>query len=95
MVIKSFKDKDTENFFEKGINPRKKGWAGVRKIARRKLDMLYYSKSLKDLKSPPNNHLESLGGKLKGYYSIRINDQWRIIFKWDKEPYDVKITDYH
>ena len=95
MGIRSFKDRDTEIFFEKGTLPRKKGWAHTSKSAKRKLDMLHYSKSIKDLKSPPNNRLESLKGKLKGYYSIRINDQWRIIFKWDKEPYDVKIVDYH
>ena len=95
MVIRSFKDKDTERFFEKGTIPRKKGWIGIRKSARRKLDMLNYAKNIKDLKSPPNNHLESLKGKLKGYYSIRINNQWRLIFKWNKEPYDVKIIDYH
>jgi Txe/YoeB family toxin of Txe-Axe toxin-antitoxin module len=45
--------------------------------------------------SPPGNNLESLTGDLKGYYSIRINDQWRIIFGWDTEPYDVRIVDYH
>ena len=95
MVIRSFKDKDTESFFEKGTIPRKKGWVVIRKSARRKLDMLNYAKNIKDLKSPPNNHLESLKGTLEGYYSIRINNQWRIIFKWYKEPYDVKIIDYH
>lgn len=95
MVIRSFKDKDTEFFFEKGTLPRKKSWVSIRKSVKRKLDMLHYSKNMQDLKSPPNNHLESLKGKLKGYYSIRINNQWRIIFKWDKEPYDVKIIDYH
>ena len=50
---------------------------------------------LEDLRSPPGNRLESLSRKLQGYYSIRINDQWRIVFKWDTQPYDVQIMDYH
>ncbi|NGX54954.1 MAG: Toxin HigB-1 [Chlamydiae bacterium] len=57
--------------------------------------MLNYARDLKDLRAPPNNCLESLKGNLKGYYSIRINDQWRIIFKWDNQPYNVDIVDYH
>ena len=57
--------------------------------------MLDYAKSLKDLKSPPSNHLEALRGQLKGFFSSRINDKWRIIFRWDIEPYDVEIIDYH
>ncbi len=95
MVIRSFKDEDIEVFFRRGIQPRKKGWASAYKIAKRKLDMLDYAKELKDLRSPPGNHLESLFGDLQGYYSIRINDQWRIVFGWDQQPYDVCIVDYH
>ncbi len=57
--------------------------------------MLQYAHNLKDLKAPPSNCLESLKGNLKGYYSIRVNDQWRIIFKWDSQPYDVSVVDYH
>jgi len=87
--------KDAESFFRKGIRTRKKGWDNCRDIAKRKLDMLHYAKELKDLKSPPNNKLESLKGNFKGLYSIRINNQWRIVFGWDYQPYDVQIIDYH
>lgn len=95
MVIRSFQDKNTQVFFESGICPRRVGWVNAKKIAQRKLDMLHYAQQLQDLKSPPNNCLEALKGKLAGYYSIRINNQWRIIFKWNDEPFDVKIIDYH
>jgi proteic killer suppression protein len=95
MVIRSFHDDEDEAFFKTGNAPRRKGWGSVGKIVKRKLDMLHYASDLKDLLSPPNNRLESLSGNLKGFYSIRINDQWRIVFKWDKQPYDVRIMDYH
>lgn len=95
MVIKSFLDGDVETFFKTGKTPAKKGWTNIKIIAQRKLDMLHYAKELKDLRTLPANRLESLTGDLKGYYSIRINDQWRIIFKWDNQPYDVQIVDYH
>jgi len=95
MGIRSFKDEDVEHFFRHGKVPRKKGWSSICKIARRKLDMLHYAKVLRDLKSPPSNHLEALDENLEGFYSIRVNDQWRIVFKWDEEPYDVQIMDYH
>jgi len=95
MAIQSFKNEETEQFFLKGRKPRKAGWGTVAAVAKRKLDMLHYAKVLRDLLSPPNNRLESLKGNLNGYYSIRINDQWRIIFKWDGHPYDVQIVDYH
>jgi len=68
----------------------------IQKIGRRKLRMLNNSQNLTDLKIPPSNRLEKLTGKLKEYHSIRINDQWRIIFKWkNNNSYQVKITDYH
>jgi toxin HigB-1 len=57
--------------------------------------MLHYAKKLTDLQSPPGNRLEALSKNLNGYYSIRINDQWRIVFQWDNEPFDVQIMDYH
>ena len=61
-----------------------------------KLDMIHRAKRLEDLRIPPNNRLEKLHGDLAGKYSIRINDQWRIVFCWDKEGASVvKITDYH
>ncbi|HEC62308.1 MAG TPA: plasmid maintenance system killer [bacterium] len=62
----------------------------------RKLDMLNYAARLSDLRSPPGNSLESLGSDLTGFQSIRINDQWGIVFCWtDAGPSDVRITDYH
>jgi proteic killer suppression protein len=68
----------------------------LRLIARRKLLYLHDAEELKDLRVPPGNKLERLKGKRKGFYSIRINDQWRLIFKWDKNSaFEVQITDYH
>lgn len=57
--------------------------------------MLHYAKELTDLRCPPGNRLEALTKDLQGYYSIRINDQWRIVFRWDSEPLDVQVLDYH
>jgi plasmid maintenance system killer protein len=57
--------------------------------------IMHYASTLEDLRCPPGNRLESLSGDLKGHYSIRINNQWRIVFKWDSQPYDVRILDYH
>lgn len=95
MSIRSFEEEDVKTFFRLGRVPKKKGGSKVRSVVRRKLDMLDYVQDLKDLKSPPGNRLESLSGNLHGYYSIRINDQWKIIFNWDTQPYNVQIIDYH
>lgn len=68
----------------------------VQQIGRRKLRMLNNSQSINDLRIPPSNRLEKLSGNLKDFYSLRINDQWRIIFKWDNNhALGVKIVDYH
>lgn len=68
----------------------------MQKIAYRKLKMLNNAFDLIDLKVPPSNKLEKLKGKLEGYYSIRINDQYRICFRWENQDvYDVEIVDYH
>ena len=68
----------------------------IQQVGRRKLRMLNNSISLSDLKIPPSNRLEKLSGTLKDYYSIRINDQWRIIFKWNAgNASAVQIIDYH
>lgn len=65
-------------------------------VARRKLDMLRRAASLQDLRVPPGNRLEGLKGDRRGFHSIRINDQWRIVFKWDQgSAYNVQIVDYH
>jgi len=93
-MLKSFGSKETEKI-----------WTGVRsskippeiqKIGRRKLRMINNSIDLNDLRIPPSNRLEKLSGNLKEYYSIRINDQWRIMFKWqDGHAFEVEIIDYH
>ncbi len=76
--------------------PRRAGWARVAKIVARKLDMLDYAAALADLASPPGNRLEALKGDLLGLHSIRINDQWRVVFRWTASgPADVDIHDYH
>ena len=68
----------------------------IQEVGRRKLRMLNNSMNLADLRIPPSNRLEKLSGKLKEFYSIRINDQWRIIFKWKTgNAFEVKIVDYH
>lgn len=96
MAIQSFKSIELQHFFEKGIVPKKAAWHNISKMALRKLDLLHHAKSLQDLKAPPNNRLEMLKGDLIGYYSIRINDQFRIIFIWQPNgPFDVEIVDYH
>lgn len=96
-VIVSFKDNITEEFYLHGTIPKKAcGWATVSKIVSRKLDMLDAAAELRDLRSPPGNQLELLKGDLAGHYSIRINDQWRIVFRWSNDgPQEVQITDYH
>ena len=93
-MILSFGTSDTEKIWN-GV--RVKGLpSGVQEIGRRKLRMLNNSISLADLKIPPANRLEKLAGKLNGFYSIRINDQWRIIFRWNAgNASAVEIIDYH
>jgi proteic killer suppression protein len=96
MAIRTFADPRLESFFRDGRAPRGAGWAGVAKVVARKLDMLDYAAVLQDLTSPPGNRLESLKGDLAGKYSIRVNDQWRIVFRWTPGgPADVDVLDYH
>lgn len=96
MAIQSFSSSETQMFFETDKIGKKTGWQGVAKIAKRKLDMIHYAGNLNDLRSPPGNRLESLSGNYTGYHSIRINDQWRIVFLWTiSGPTEVEITDYH
>ncbi len=93
-MILSFGDKDTESIW-KGIRVRNLP-IEIQNVGRRKLRMLNNSQSITDLKIPPSNRLEKLSRKLRDFYSIRINDQWRIIFKWnDGQSENVKIMDYH
>ena len=96
MAIQGFANGAIERFFVLGTVPRGAGWARVAKVAARKLDMLDYAGALNDLRSPPGNRLETLKGDLGGVHSIRINDQWRVIFRWTRGgPVDVDIRDYH
>jgi len=96
MAIQGFVRDATKRFFLGGAIPKGAGWAGVARVAARKLDMLDYVEQLSDLASPPGNRLEALKGDLAGYHSIRINDQWRVVFRWeDSGPCDVDIVDYH
>jgi len=94
-MIDSFIDEDAEKLFRFGKVNHRKGWAKIAPVLKRKLDMLDYAKELIDLLSPPSNRLEKLHGDLEGFYSIRINDQWRVIFKWHSQPYSVAVVDYH
>lgn len=92
-MIKSFRHTDTQALFETGKSKR---FAGILKVATRKLTQLDAAATLEFLKSPPGNHLEALKGDRKGQHSIRINDQWRLCFRWTKAgPEDVEIADYH
>jgi len=93
-MIKTFKCKETQRIFGRQY-PRKLP-RDIQKAAFRKLRMIDCSETLSDLKVPPGNRLETLSGQKKGQYSLRINGQWRICFKWiDNNALDVEITDYH
>ena len=93
-MIISFGSKKTEKIWN---GERVKDLPGdIQQIGRRKLRMLNNSQNLKDLTIPPSNKLEKLSGKMSDFYSIRINDQWRIVFQWeDGNASEVKIMDYH
>lgn len=93
-MIRSFADKNTERLFQR---ERVKRFAGnLQRAALRKLAMLDAAESLEDLRVPPGNHLEKLTSDREGQHSIRINDQWRLCFRWiDGEAQDIEITDYH
>ena len=96
MAIQGFASDAIGTFFLEGVIPKRAGWAGVAGIATRKLDMLDYAEQLSDLASPPGNRLEALKGDMIEYHSIRVNDRWRIVFRWeDAGPIDVDIVDYH
>jgi proteic killer suppression protein len=93
-MIKSYKDRETRKLSEDGRCPGK--WRAIRKSAEIKLDMLNAAVHLVDLCSPPGNRLEALKGDREGRYSIRINDHWRLCFRWtDEGPEDVAIVGYH
>lgn len=93
-MIQSFGSKETEKVWS-GIRSKKLP-GEIQQIGRRKLRMLNNSQDLQDLKIPPSNRLEKLSGRLKKYHSIRINNQWRIMFIWDNgNAFEVEKIDYH
>ena len=93
-MIRTISDKESQKIYDGGSSsaiPKE-----IQHVARRKLRMIDAAVSVNDLRIPPGNHLEKLKGNLEGFYSIRINDQYRIIFRYETgDAYDVKITDYH
>jgi toxin HigB-1 len=93
-MIRSFADKATERLFRDGPCPAQ--WRSIETVALRKLDMVDAATRLDDLRSPPGNRLEALKGDRRGQYSVRINRQWRVCFRWTSEgPEAVEIADYH
>lgn len=92
-MIKSFRCRDTEVLFQDIPVAR---FRNIERQARRKLLYLHRARTLEDLKQPPGNHLEALKGDRQGQHSIRVNDQWRICFRWSAgNVTDVEIVDYH
>ncbi|MBE6371742.1 MAG: type II toxin-antitoxin system RelE/ParE family toxin [Lentisphaerae bacterium] len=91
-MIKSFKDKETEAIYQ-GKRSRKLP-GDIQTAARRKMRMLNAAAAPEDLRSPPGNHFEALEGR-PGYFSIRVNIQWRVTFLWSDGAENVKIEDYH
>jgi proteic killer suppression protein len=92
-MIRSFGDRATEALFR---DERVRQFEGIARRAKRKLEAVNAASRLDDLMIPPSNRLEKLRGNFKEFHSIRINGQWRVIFKWiDGEPHDVRILDYH
>ena len=92
-VIRSFGDRRTEALFRDQFVP---DFQGIARREKRKLEAINAANGLSDLAVPPSNRLERLRGDLRGFYSIRINEQWRVIFRWrDGEPHQVRIVDYY
>lgn len=95
-MIASFGDSATEALFHGQRSKARRLPADIGKVALRNLDMLNAARELRDLRAPPGNRLERLKGELEGMHSIRINDQWRIVFRWEAgEAHEVSIVDYH
>lgn len=93
-MIQSFKCRETEKLFNREYSGKLP--SSIQRVAFRKLRMLHRSSSVNDLRVPPGNRLEVLGGKRKGQRSIRINEQWRICFIWKQgDAFNVEIVDYH
>ena len=92
-MIQSFGDKKTERLFD---DNRVKEFEGFAARAKRKLESLNAAAHLEDMRVPPSNRLEKLRGVREGFYSIRVNDQWRIVFRWiENGAHEVSVVDYH
>jgi len=92
-MIQSFADRDTEQLFNEEKNRR---FSAIARVALRKLFQMNRARALQDLAVPPGNRLEALRGDRTGFHSIRINDQWRLVFRWTENgPAEVAIIDYH
>jgi proteic killer suppression protein len=93
-MIKSFKSRETEKIFNQEYSLKLP--SSVQRVAMRKLWMIDAAQTINDLRIPPANHPEQLKGNRRGQYSIRINEQWRVCFKWHQDnAFEVEITDYH
>jgi len=93
-VIKTFKGDETQKIYQRQRSRNLP--SDIQQIALRKLRMINNSASIIDLRVPPANHLEKLSGNRADQWSIRINDQWRVCFRWEgSDAYDVEIADYH
>jgi len=93
-MIKSFKDAEAERIFHREMSKRLP--TEIQAGALRKLRMIHHASQINDLRVPPANRLEKLGGDRAGNYSIRINERWRICFRWEeRDAFDVEIVDYH
>jgi proteic killer suppression protein len=92
-MIRSFRDPRVESLFK---DHDVSAFRAIERIARRKLLYLHQARRLDDLRAPPGNRLEALKGNRRGQYSIRINDQWRICFRWENgDAFAVEIVDFH
>jgi len=92
-VIRSFADEETENVY---LTVSSRRFGNIAKAAARKIRAVDFAVAVEDLRSPPGNRLEKLRGERDGYYSIRVNDQFRICFRWDgKDAWEVELVDYH
>lgn len=96
-MIVSFEDRATEDLYHNRPTSRARRFPrDIIGSALVKLDMLNAASTVLDLRSPPGNRLEALKGDLEGFYSVRVNDQWRVVFRWESNnAHDVRLTDYH
>lgn len=92
-MIQSFADEETEAVYLTGTSRR---WANIARVAVRRLQAVDFASAIEDLMNPPDNRLEKLKGDREGQWSVRINDRYRMCFRWDgKDAWDAEIVDYH